>query len=75
MVARRRLAVYSVALNQPFELLTSKGFIIVMILRCPKKGEIPMAFLTPAQVEQFHEQGYLIVDNLFDPVQDLDPVM
>ena len=34
-----------------------------------------MAFLTPAQVEQFHEQGYLIVENLFDPVQDLDPVM
>ena len=34
-----------------------------------------MAYLTPAQVEQFHEEGYLIVENLFDPVQDLDPVM
>jgi ectoine hydroxylase-related dioxygenase (phytanoyl-CoA dioxygenase family) len=34
-----------------------------------------MAFLTQEQVEQFNEQGYLIVEDLFDPEADLDPVM
>lgn len=34
-----------------------------------------MAFLTQQQVEQFHEDGYLLVDNLFDPAADLDPIV
>ena len=34
-----------------------------------------MAHLTASQVAQFHEQGYLIVENLFDPEQDLDPII
>jgi len=32
-------------------------------------------FLTDAQLEKFHEEGYLIVDNLFDPEEDLAPVL
>ncbi len=34
-----------------------------------------MAFLTQQQVAQFHEEGYLLVDNLFDPEKDLDPII
>jgi hypothetical protein len=34
-----------------------------------------MAFLTPEQVAQFHEHGYLVVEDLFDPEADLDPVI
>jgi hypothetical protein len=34
-----------------------------------------MAHLTPAQVEQFNEQGYLLVEGVFDPEQDLDPII
>lgn len=34
-----------------------------------------MTSLTQQQVEQFHEDGYLLVDNLFDPKTDIDPVI
>ncbi len=34
-----------------------------------------MAALTKDQVEQFHLQGYLLVENLFDPPQDIDPII
>lgn len=34
-----------------------------------------MAFLTQQQVDQFHEEGYLLVDNLFDPEKDIDPII
>ena len=34
-----------------------------------------MAHLTASQVAHFEEQGYLVVDDLFDPEQDLDPVI
>ena len=34
-----------------------------------------MAQLTPAQVAQFAEQGYLVVEGLFDPPADLDPII
>src|SRR5215213_5693954 len=34
-----------------------------------------MAALTSAQVEQFQREGYLIVENLFDPVADIDPII
>lgn len=34
-----------------------------------------MSGLTEAQIEQFHEDGYLIVKGLFDPVDDLDPII
>ena len=34
-----------------------------------------MAFLTQEQVQQFRDQGYLIVEDLFDPEADLDPVL
>ena len=34
-----------------------------------------MTGLTQAQVEQFHEDGYLMVEGLFDPAQDLDPII
>ncbi len=34
-----------------------------------------MAHLTQAQVAHFKEQGYLVVEDLFDPKQDLDPVI
>jgi hypothetical protein len=34
-----------------------------------------MAFLTKEQVEQFNEDGYLIVKGLFDPEEDLMPVV
>jgi phytanoyl-CoA hydroxylase len=34
-----------------------------------------MAFLTAEQVAQFEEDGYLIVEDLFDPVADLDPII
>ena len=31
--------------------------------------------LTPSQVEQYHEQGYLKLENVLDPETDLDPVI
>jgi phytanoyl-CoA hydroxylase len=34
-----------------------------------------MGFLTAEQVAQFEEDGYLIVEDLFDPVADLDPII
>ncbi len=34
-----------------------------------------MASLTPAQVEQFNRDGYLRVEGLFDPQEDLDPII
>ena len=34
-----------------------------------------MSGLTQAQVKQFHEDGYLKLDGLLDPVEDLDPIM
>jgi phytanoyl-CoA hydroxylase len=33
-----------------------------------------MGTLTPEQVQQFRREGYLLVEGLLDPVQDLDPV-
>lgn len=34
-----------------------------------------MAKLTAEQVQQFEEQGYLVVEGLFDPEEDLDPII
>ncbi len=34
-----------------------------------------MAVLTSAQVEQFQREGYLLVENLFDPAADIDPII
>ena len=34
-----------------------------------------MAHLTPEQVAQFDEEGYLLVEGLFDPETDLDPII
>ena len=34
-----------------------------------------MAHLTEAQVAQFKEEGYLVVEDVLDPEQDLDPVI
>ena len=34
-----------------------------------------MASLTEAQVEQFHREGYLLVEDLFDPDADIDPII
>jgi phytanoyl-CoA hydroxylase len=34
-----------------------------------------MASLTQEQVEQFRREGYLLVEGLFDPAEDLDPVI
>jgi phytanoyl-CoA hydroxylase len=34
-----------------------------------------MAHLSPEQVAQFEEQGYLLVEQLLDPVADLDPII
>jgi phytanoyl-CoA hydroxylase len=34
-----------------------------------------MAHLSPEQVAQFEEQGYLVVEQLLDPVADLDPII
>ncbi len=34
-----------------------------------------MAFLTEEQVTQFRDEGYLVVEDLFDPVEDLDPII
>jgi phytanoyl-CoA hydroxylase len=34
-----------------------------------------MAFLSEQQVAQFRRDGYLIVEDLFDPAEDLDPVI
>jgi phytanoyl-CoA hydroxylase len=34
-----------------------------------------MTFLTDAEVAQFVDQGYLVVEELFDPQSDLDPIL
>jgi phytanoyl-CoA hydroxylase len=34
-----------------------------------------MASLTSAQVEQFQREGYLLVQDVFDPLADIDPVI
>ncbi len=34
-----------------------------------------MAALTEAQLDHFHREGYVVVEGLFDPVVDLDPVI
>jgi hypothetical protein len=34
-----------------------------------------MSFLNEQQIEQFHHDGYLIVEDLFDPVTDIDPII
>jgi phytanoyl-CoA hydroxylase len=34
-----------------------------------------MPSLTPAQLDHFHEQGYLVVEDLLDPVRVLQPVI
>ena len=34
-----------------------------------------MAHLTASQVAHFEEQGYLVVEDLFDPEQDIEPVI
>jgi phytanoyl-CoA hydroxylase len=34
-----------------------------------------MAALNSAQVEQFQREGYLLVENLFDPIADIDPII
>lgn len=34
-----------------------------------------MPHLSPEQVAQFEDQGYLVVENLFDPETDLDPII
>lgn len=34
-----------------------------------------MPHLSPEQVAQFEDQGYLVVEQLFDPVADLDPII
>ena len=34
-----------------------------------------MAHLTDSQMAHFEEQGYLVVEDLFDPEQDIDPVI
>ncbi|GIV80248.1 MAG: hypothetical protein KatS3mg050_4642 [Litorilinea sp.] len=34
-----------------------------------------MTFLTQEQVQQFEDQGYLLVEGLLDPVADLDPII
>ncbi len=34
-----------------------------------------MAGLTPAQLEQFHREGYLVVEGLLDPAEDIAPVI
>ena len=34
-----------------------------------------MSLLSNTQLEQFHEDGYLIVENLLDPVEVLDPII
>ena len=34
-----------------------------------------MAALTSTQVEQFQREGYLLVENMFDPAADIDPII
>jgi phytanoyl-CoA hydroxylase len=34
-----------------------------------------MGSLTQTQVEQFQREGYLLVEDLFDPVADIDPLI
>src|SRR5262245_55084337 len=39
------------------------------------QGGTRMAPLTAEQVEQFHREGYLIVEDLFDPEADIAPII
>jgi phytanoyl-CoA hydroxylase len=34
-----------------------------------------VAALTSEQVDQFHREGYLLVENMFDPMADIDPII
>ena len=34
-----------------------------------------MAKLTPSQIDHYHQRGYVLVEDLLDPVEDLDPVL
>ncbi|MCB0095868.1 MAG: hypothetical protein KDE46_09120, partial [Caldilineaceae bacterium] len=34
-----------------------------------------MTYLTQAQIDQFRNEGYLLVEGLLDPVADLDPII
>jgi hypothetical protein len=34
-----------------------------------------MEALTAEQVEQFHREGYLLVEGLFDPQEDIEPII
>lgn len=34
-----------------------------------------MAFLSEEQMAQFHSEGYLVVEDLFDPATDIDPII
>ncbi|MCB9149208.1 MAG: phytanoyl-CoA dioxygenase family protein [Caldilineaceae bacterium] len=34
-----------------------------------------MSYLTQAQIDQFRDEGYLLVEGLLDPVADLDPII
>ena len=34
-----------------------------------------MALLSPAQVDQFQEQGFLFVEDILDPEKDIDPII
>lgn len=34
-----------------------------------------MSYLSQAQIDQFHREGYLLVEGLLDPVEDLDPII
>src|SRR5215213_7239608 len=34
-----------------------------------------MGYLTAEQVEQFHREGYLLVEGLFDPKADIEPII
>ena len=34
-----------------------------------------MGHLSQEQVEQFNREGYLIVEDLFDPAADIDPII
>ena len=34
-----------------------------------------MGSLTEEQVEQFHREGYLLVEGLLDPQEDIEPII
>jgi ectoine hydroxylase-related dioxygenase (phytanoyl-CoA dioxygenase family) len=55
--------------------VTKSGSIIQSIQSYQLDQEEIMAPLTAEQLTQFEEEGYLVVRGLFDPIQDLDPVI